>query len=564
MITFGPMTLLAVRRLRRASHLLPALLALAGAPTLSAGAQSELSHLEDAAPVPRGMLRLRLANVWTTWDQRFSAGGPVPLGSDLSADPLGSAQFPRLTPIEQSIQALAADPTMRLSLGRLVTRSDARVVTTPIVFELGLTPRLSVGVTVPVVQTRRVASADVNSATGTPANVGFVQAGQRGLFARTNQAAYASYQQAAANLAALITQCRANPGAAGCVAYNADAAGAAQAQSLATAYANAIRTLGTDSTTAHVAPRAAGTFAVEIEMRRNALNAQLQRFLGGSPTQVSPVFFATTDFSYIDLQGRDGVPGLLQSNLGGGFDSLHTSERIGVGDISVGAQYLVFDRFQRDTLPLHGLQTRLAVGGAVRFATSRPDTATNLTDIGTGQGAAVEVHSALDLIHGRVGGTVGLRYLKPFARTVSAPVFGDREAPFPFPSIDAVRRTAGDVLGLELTPRFLLSETFAIDGRYGWERVSATSYAGAPDAVLNAADYCAYVSCQNTLGTARTSQRLGLGLRYSTVDAYLRGRARYPVEVSYAHLTTVSGDPGVAKESREQIQLRIYYRLFGQ
>ena len=64
-------------------------------------------------------------------------------------------------------------------------------------------------------------------------------------------------------------------------------------------------------------------------------------------------------------------------------------------------------------------------------------------------------------------------------------------------------------------------------------------------------------------GIARTSQRLGAGLRYSTVDAYLRGRARYPFEASYTHLTTVSGDVGAPKLSREQIQVRLFYRLFG-
>jgi hypothetical protein len=63
--------------------------------------------------------------------------------------------------------------------------------------------------------------------------------------------------------------------------------------------------------------------------------------------------------------------------------------------------------------------------------------------------------------------------------------------------------------------------------------------------------------------SARLEQRLGVGLRYSTVDAYARGAAPYPVEVSYTHLTTISGDPGTPKLSRDQVQLRLFYQLFG-
>ncbi|HET6583347.1 MAG TPA: hypothetical protein VFG69_07865, partial [Nannocystaceae bacterium] len=64
------------------------------------------------------------------------------------------------------------------------------------------------------------------------------------------------------------------------------------------------------------------------------------------------------------------------------------------------------------------------------------------------------------------------------------------------------------------------------------------------------------------LPTATTLQRVGLGVRYSTVDAYLRGRAKYPIELSFRHFETISGDAGVPKLFRDQIQLRIYYRLF--
>ena len=58
-------------------------------------------------------------------------------------------------------------------------------------------------------------------------------------------------------------------------------------------------------------------------------------------------------------------------------------------------------------------------------------------------------------------------------------------------------------------------------------------------------------------------QRRGIGVRYSTVDAFLRRRARYPIEVIYRHLETITGDAGAPKIFRDQIQLRLYYRIRG-
>jgi hypothetical protein len=563
MITFRPMTLLVAASFRRIAVLATGLLACAGVRT---GAQVQLTHTEDASPVPVGMLRLRVATGWTRYDQRFGTDGLTALGEELSADPLGTRQLPLLGPLETAVQSLAVSPGTRLSLGRLVTRGDARIATTPIALELGVTRRLSLGVVVPVVQTRRTITLDVNSTTGAPANVGLVPGAERGNAAAANSAAAASFSSAAQQLSALIARCTAAPSGAGCGAVAADPAGAAAATARAQQFAAAATALGSTATTVSLAPRAMGTLAVQIELQRIALNQQLDRFLGAGAARTSPVYFARTDFSYIDLQGRDGTPGLLQSALGGGLDSIRTTERIGIGDISVGAQYMVFDGFQRDSLPVRGRQARLAVGGAFRFGTGRADTASSLVDIGTGEGDAVELRSALDVIQGRLGGTIAARYVRTFARTVHGSVLGDPESGFPVPVFGNRVRSASDVIALDLTPRYLLSESFALDGHYGLERTGTATYAPvsavAADVVQPA--YCGtLVVCTIPAGRGRLAQRIGLGLRYSTVDGYARGTTRFPVEVTYTHLTTISGDPGVPKLSREQVQLRLFYRLFG-
>jgi hypothetical protein len=535
----------------------------------SAAAQSSgspLSHLDDAAPIPAGALRLRLANVWTRYDERFAAGGgTTPLGAELSADSLGVAQLPLLAGVQGGVQTLANDPALRLSFGSLRVGSNARIATTPIVLEYGVTRRLSVGVLIPIVQTRRVAQAAV-AGDSTHANMGFLASStQRSAAAARNLQVATAYQRAADSLGKLVAQCPSTPTAAGCAAVNANPADAAATRLLAQSFAQAATTLGTTATTALVAPRASSDLADAIEARRVQVNARLQQYLGASAGSATSVFTAPTDFSYRDLQGdrATGAIGLLGGRLGGGLDSIHTTERVGFGDIAIGARFLVFDRFQYGPLPPPRIQSRLMVGGAVRFATSRPDSGQSLTDIATGDGAGVDVSSAWDLIIGHVGGTVGLRYRKSFGRTVQASLVGDPEAPYPYPQFGPRKRTAGDVLGLDVTPRLLLTETLALDAHYGVERVGATTYANPAGSETPCAN-CASLSSivlEEFSSTARTAQRLGFGFRYSTVDAYARGHVRYPIEVSFARLSTISGDPGLPRQTRDQIEVRLFYQV---
>ncbi len=556
MITFRPMPSLATQLRALACLLLVA---------SAAQAQSPLSHLDDAAPVPSGALRLRIANVWTRYDERFGPNGATtPLGDPLSADSLGSAQFPLLAPLEASLRGAAIDPSLRLSLGQLRVGSNARIATTPISLEYGVTRRLSVGVLIPVVQTRRVAMATI-AGDKAHANLGYVSTANQKTAAERNAAVVAAYRKAADSLGVLLANCPGNPGASGCAAVNANPTNAATARARALVFADAATQLGTTAGTVVVAPRQTSALADTLEVRRAQLNQMLQQYLGVTVGFAPPVFFAPTDFSYIDLNGRAGAPAFLGSALGGGLDSIHTTERIGFGDIAVGAQLLVFDRFQHDAAPPPRVQSRLAVGASVRFATSLRDSAQSLVDIPTGDGAGFDLRSAWDVIVGHFGATTAVRYSKSFARTVTAPLFGDPEAPFPYPAFGDRSRTAGDVFGLDLTPRILLTDWLALDGHYGVERVGATTY-GAPEFSGSPCANCLSVApttptMVTVVGTARTAQRIGVGLRYSTVDSYARGQARYPIEISYAHLATATGDEGLPHQSRDQIQMRLFYQI---
>jgi hypothetical protein len=564
MITFGHMPPLAVTRPISSRSTLAAialsLLALLPYAPRAYG-QTALSHTDDATPVPGGSLRVTITNGWTRYDTRFGENGITRgLGDELSTDSLGPRQLPRLAPVEAALQTLANDPAQRLTFGRLDARSDARIVTTPIAIEYGISRRLSVGVVVPVVQTRRSIQLRVNehtvSDTARRGNTGLIPASRRLDAATSNAALVAALTTAASNLTALLARCQTNPSASECTPIRGQEAAAAAAAQRASAFAAGVRTAyGVTEQTAIVAPLTGSALAAQIEAQRVALATQLAAFTPGFT--LGTLFNAPSEFGYADFQGRNAVPGLLQSDFGGGLDSLRTTERVGIGDVELRAAFMLIDHMQPDTLAPSGLRFRVGIGGSYRFATSLVDTARNLMDIGTGEGPGAELRSALDVVAGRIGATVAGRFSTSFARTVDAALVGYPEGGFPYPSFGPVTRKGGNVIGVDVSPRVSLAEWLAFEGHYGFEHTGLPTFTGAAGEECSA---CAPLA-NSILPAARTVQRAGVGLRYSTIDSYLRGRARYPVEVSYRHLETITGDAGAAKIYRDQIQLRLFYRI---
>ena len=550
MITFRPMSL-PVPLSRSLS-----VLALCAALARPATGQIMLTHDEDASPVPVGSIRFRLQTGWTRYDERFGASGRHALGEDISSPALGTKQLPLLTPAELGIQALSNDPSIRLSLGRFDAKSDVRNVTTPISLEYGLTRRLSVGIMVPIVQTRRNIHVVVNS--DTLNNVNFVPARTRGTAANANAAVYAAFNKAADSIATLIAQCPTHTTSPGCGAVNANPAGAAAAANQARRFANAVRSaLGTDSLSAFLAPKAGSPLAAAIDGRRIATNTLLQAYLGSGAGALSSVFTTSGSFSYIDLQGRNGVPGLLQGPLGQ-VDSIQTTNRLVAGGITFAAQYLLHDGFSRDSLYAPRVQTRIAVGAAVRIDRSPADSARLLGAIPASTGSGVVLRTAMDVIVGNLGGTIAARFDKPFARTVSAPLYGDPDSYFVVPYFTNVQRTEGSVINLDLTPRYYLTEWMSLDFQYGFEHTAAPSVTSQSNVLADPQVIGGY---SMPTYSARTAQRVGFGFRYSSVDAYMRHRVRTPIEVSFSHLETITGDSGVPALSRDQIQVRLYFGL---
>lgn len=121
----------------------------------------------ERADTPRkGKVRLTFDPTVETWEAAFGPQGRQPLGGFLSGDSLGPAAVPSLSSLQAAVRTASGLNAFAASLGRtlLSIRSERRV--TPISAEVGLTDRLSLSVTVPIVRVDVRAALKVDSTGG--------------------------------------------------------------------------------------------------------------------------------------------------------------------------------------------------------------------------------------------------------------------------------------------------------------------------------------------------------------------------------------------------------------
>ena len=131
----------------------------------------------DARLIPKGALRIDFSPHYTNYDTRFSFGTPgltdgtpEPLGTDLTADTVGSNVFPTLAAAEDAIRDVIGDALYRINVGSFNTIRDADVRRFAFGFTLGVSERLTVRANIPIVTTRSQVTFTSDS---TAANVGF-------------------------------------------------------------------------------------------------------------------------------------------------------------------------------------------------------------------------------------------------------------------------------------------------------------------------------------------------------------------------------------------------------
>ena len=187
----------------------------------------------------------------------------------------------------------------------------------------------------------------------------------------------------------------------------------------------------------------------------------------------------------------------------------------------MGLKFLVLHRLATPTQPL-GFQ--LALAAALRIGTGSDQSPSEIVDMRLGPGDdRVDTRAVLDASYGRFGLLAAARYES--ALTSGEPV----EVTTPAPSSPA---TDGSVTEISLAPRWHLSEPLSFHGAYSFRTADVTG----------------------------TDQLVGGGFSFSGFRR--TGEGRTPsMEMRYTHLEAISGAAGRPRFFRDQIELRIYYRL---
>jgi hypothetical protein len=479
-------------------------------------AQAGLTHLGDASTPGRGTFRLHAATAWTRYDARFAAAGVAPLGALLTSDSLGVREIPRLS-VAESLVTEATNAPFRLTMGRSRLDATAREEILPLALEYGITSRLSVGVMVPIVRKRVAVQFRLDTAGGFDANVGPNQHRTNSNAAQNNATLQAQFADAALQLQTRLSSCQANPSGPGCPSLLAREAEALALIATSQAFAAQLALIyGSASGDGQpFVPTAQSDAQLAIESRIAQLNAQYRDLLTASADLLSArPFGAGGPAGVADLQRYFANEGLR--------DSVVTQERFGVGDVEVGVKFQLL-RLQRTEARALGLH--LAVATALRIGTGSDESPSEVVDMRLSPGDdRVDSRAILDASYGRFGLLAAARYETAIS-SVEPLADSDPLAPPP-PVMDR------SITELSLAPRWYLSEPLSFHAAYSLRTADVTG----------------------------TDQLVGGGLSFSGFRRTPAGRTP-SMEMRYTHLEAISGDAGRPRFFRDQVELRIYYRL---
>jgi hypothetical protein len=247
---------------------------------------------------------------------------------------------------------------------------------------------------------------------------------------------------------------------------------------------------------------------LDIAARVTTFNAQYKTLLGTSVDLLVAIPRAAGGPA-----GSADFQGYITQDLA--RDSLAFQERIGIGDIEVGFRALLVDA---PKVAKRRTGVRVALASALRLPTGSRQSPSDLVDLRLGEASViVDSRAILDARAGRLG----LLATGAFATSVR--------------SNDTTNAATRDSRWTELqvSPRWHLSEPFAVHGAYSFR--SSDKHGG--------------------------DQVVGGGVSFSTLSSYRRGGKDLPLEMRFTHLEAITGDAGRPKFFRDQIEVRIYFRL---
>jgi hypothetical protein len=529
--------------------LLLACLALGGR---TSSAQSATSLQIDATVLPRHTIGVRGLMSFGRYDALLGDGGTRNIAASFTSDSLGAGQFPQLGYTESQLKTLTGNSAFVVKAGQLTAAANSRVLTAPLILEYGLTSKLTLGVVVPLVETRTTLQAQLNPRPGL-ANVAANPLSAAAW--STNAAIVTSLRTAATNLQTQLTSCQADPSGAGCSTLLAQQDAATALIAATTPFASALENVyGTSDTRP-------GTFFIPVNgtAAQFAVNGQLDA-LRAQYAQFSQTVTAGNPAGAVAPSANNDLQSLLVAT---GHDSLASIDRSSIGDITIGATYQLLNTFgdsASDLLP--GMRYRVALNAGARIGTGEPYSRNKLFDNATGYGQPGAIFGAAgDVRFTRRAYLTALgSYTMQFGTIDVARPANAGNALLPLTLPLPATYSAGNEFALTLIPRYRVGGLFTVDGIYSLKHIDAEKYHYDLSLVDPAPNALGSVPVAPAGAAAATGHVLGFGFTYSSSFAD-RGPGRIPYEASFRHTETISATGGpVAKMFVDQLQLRVFVR----
>jgi hypothetical protein len=310
-------------------------------------------------------------------------------------------------------------------------------------------------------------------------------------------------------------------------------------------------------------PTANAAVLARVDARFGALGGGLLLPVAGTPaavelqarlrtrTPADTLALPTTAVSPAGLLEEDVAEQLTEEERAG--LGLASSRRpYYLGDVQVGARFLLLRGPAGWPFPdsVTGRSLRTSVGARLRLPTGRSDARTfgEIPPMNGHFGAGVDVLNDVFLSsRWYVNASASLDMLLP--ADVQRLAFS---AARPFPADTAlrtVRRAPGPRLAVSITPRWRLTDEMSFNAEYALLAQGRVTYSGGGD------DFQATPLEPTTGGSLHA---VGIGARYSSLQAFARGRSRVPFEVTLSLSQPIAGG-GAAPESA---LLRITGRVF--
>lgn len=496
----------------------------------SPSAPQEATRALDEGLAPRGLLRLAVDPSFSAWDSRYGTrmvDGDVveetePLAMELVHD--RGAIFPGFRKLEDHIRSLIDDPAFQGSAGVADAAVRQDVTRVDVGASFGVFDWLTMGVTLPLVKTRLALQTSLRTGPGSGADLG------------VNPATDGSSQ----------------------VARFLD--GLADVSSSAAARASQVCTDGPNSQACRSARELSDRVAAFENDARGAYSSSYLFPMEGSSVADSMAATARRLGEELTAVGLSGLRDMVFATewfTAEAFARLPTRPEIGasslapidgvwrLGDVEAKLLARVIEGAAGDSAEARpAFAYHLAAGVAVRLGTGAPQSDDMLYDLGSGDGQ-MDVEGRLVAAmrwRERAGLRLGVRYGVQRAATLERRVAPVEELLAPLATVASVIWTPAPYLGLEAEPHWMVTDELSIFASYRRYSKGADGYA------LANADAAAASNADPAVlerESARSWQRAGAGLRYSTTDPLGAGTAT-PIELRFRMLFPIGGSGGHA------------------